>query len=461
MKYNLKLIRNLINKALTPEEFDDLVFYSFRDVYKQFTSGQCKSLRVRILLDYIEKYAIMDDLLHEIQEINPKAFNEFEACRQEQTNLLDSRNKEEKAINNLGKYLQDQSFKQLKDIYLLYRSEKADEIVDNIDHILTDLNRIVPKKKYRLIIPFVVGIKQEYTDSNLQKFLDKWLEKYGNFFGYSEFQETAKLNFRQSSPNSKNRNLLESYLLIEFKKKNSSSLQMQGWFWSSKENCYPIQEQDLIKRKDLPKKLTELIEEFNTNMDKSPSYELKIDLFLDNALLMESQFFLDLQVKRGSWVRMCEQYIVNFRLAQRLERRRYGELEGKWNKKWENLKSNKCTVVDYCSTKNSKLWQDQIVGIKLNNVSDQAKFFNKIFQTSMPVALWSSCNLQTISCQNEIDRILGNVKTNLNQLPEKVCNERRDSENIKEHIGSHICLLWDNPERMPPDPSNLKYALSY
>jgi hypothetical protein len=291
--------------------------------------------------------------------------------------------------------------------------------------------------------------------------LDQWLEEYGDFFGYSQFQETATPNFRQSSPDSQNPKLLESYLLIELKKKNYSSLQMQGWFWSSNEKCpSPIQEPYLIKRKDLPKKLTELIEKSNAKMNESPSYELKIDLFLDHALLMESQFFLDLQVKRGSWVRMCEQYIVNFRLAQRLERRRYRELEGKWNKKWENLKSNKCTVVDYCSTKNSKLWEDKIVGIKLNNVSKQPEFFHKIFQTSMPVALWSSCNLQTISCQNEIDRILGNVKTNLNQLPEEVCKERRDSENIKEHIGRHICLLWDNPERMPPDPSDPKYALS-
>ena len=39
---------------------------------------------------------------------------------------------EEKAINNLGEYLQNQSFEQLKDIYLSYRPDKANKIVDNI-----------------------------------------------------------------------------------------------------------------------------------------------------------------------------------------------------------------------------------------------------------------------------------------------------------------------------------------
>ena len=394
MKYSRKYIRKLVDKTLTFEKFNDLVYDIFYDVYKEFVQGQEKSQRIRLLVEHVFTHQSIDDLLNEIKEINPKAFNEFETSRQEQTNLLDSRNKEEKAINDLGEYLQNQSFKKLKDIYLLYRPEKEDKIVDNIYHILTELNRIVSQKKYRLIIPFVVEIKQEYTDLNLQKLLDQWLEEYGDFFGYSQFQETATPNFRQSSPDSQNPKLLESYLLIELKKKNYSSLQMQGWFWCSNEKCpSPIQEPYLIKRKDLPKKLTELIEKSNAKMNESPSDELKIDLFLDHALLMESQFFLDLQVKRGSWVRMCEQYIVNFRLAQRLERRRYRELEGKWKEKWENLKSNKCTVVDYCSTKNSKLWEDKIVGIKLNNVSKQPEFFHKIFQTSMPVALWSSCNL--------------------------------------------------------------------
>lgn len=459
MKYDLKLIRDLINKALGPEEFADLVFYNFRDVYSQFTNGQSQSQRIRILFDYIDKHEKIDDLLNEIQEINPKAFNEFETSRQEQTNLSGSRNKEYKAINDLGEYLQNQSFEKLEKIYLSCRPEMADKTVKNIDDILTQLNRIVPPKKYRLIIPFVVGIQQQVSDSNLQKTLDKWLEEYGNFFGYSEFKETATPNFRQSSPDTQNPKLLESYLLIELKKKNYSSLQIQSWFWSS-QLIRNIQEKDLIEREYLSKKLTELIDESNKRMKKIGSKDLRIELFLDTNLLIESNSYFDwLEVtKLNRPAKMCKQYIVTFRLAERLKDTAQ-DLGGAWQRKWENLNSNQGNVVDFYHTDDYELGLNKTVGIKLNKLSELTKFFDLIVLNSLPLAIWSRRDLQTISCQNEINRILRNVEGNFNQLPKEVTDERKKAKG-EEHIGKHICLLWDNPERMPPEPSEPKYALS-
>lgn len=459
MKYDLKLIRDLINKALGPDEFEDLVFYSFRDVYSQFTNGQSQSQRIRILFNYIDKHEKIDDLLNEIQEINPKAFNEFETDRQEQTNLSGSRNKEDKAINDLGEYLQNQSFEKLEKIYLSCRPEMADKTVKNIDDILTQLNRIVPLKKYRLIIPFVVGIQQQVSDSNLQKTLDKWLEEYGNFFGYSEFKETATPNFRQSSPDTQNPKLLESYLLIELKKKNYSSLQIQSWFWSS-QLIRNIQEKDLIEREYLSKKLTELIDESNKRMKKIGSKDLRIELFLDTNLLIESNSYFDwLEVtKLNRPAKMCKQYIVTFRLAERLKDTAQ-DLGGAWQRKWENLNSNQGNVVDFYHTDDYELGLNKTVGIKLNKLSELTKFFDLIVLNSLPLAIWSRRDLQTISCQNEINRILRNVEGNFNQLPKEVTDERKKAKG-EEHIGKHICLLWDNPERMPPEPSEPKYALS-
>ena len=461
MKYSRKYIRKLVDKALTFEKFNDLVYDIFYDVYKEFVQGQEKSQRIRLLVEHVFTHQSIDDLLNEIKEINPKAFNEFETSRQEQTNLLDSRNKEEKAINDLGEYLQNQSFKKLKDIYLLYRPEKEDKIVDNIYHILTELNRIVSQKKYRLIIPFVVGIKQRFADSNLQRWLEEWLEKYGDIFEYSDFKRTQTENPSGSSPHSQNDNSLESYLLIELKKKNYSSLQIQGWFWSSK-LIRNIQEKDLIELEDyqLSEKVTELVRESNKIMKTIGSEDLRIELFLDTNLLMENDFYLDwLEVKKfKSSTKMCKKYIVTFRLAERLECD-YQDSIGAWKRKWQNLNYNQGNVVDYYQTNDYELGLDKTVGIKINKLSEQAKFFELISLKSLPVALWSRRDLQTISCQNEINRILRNVQGNFNQLPKEVTNERKKAAG-EEHIGRHICLLWDNPERMPPDPSDPKYALS-
>ena len=459
MKYSRKYIRKLVDKALTFEKFNDLVYDIFYDVYKEFVQGQEKSQRIRLLVEHVFTHQSIDDLLNEIKEINPKAFNEFETSRQEQTNLLDSRNKEEKAINDLGEYLQNQSFEKLEKIYLSCRPEMADKTVKNIDDILTQLNRIVPLKKYRLIIPFVVGIQQQVSDSNLQKTLDKWLEEYGNFFGYSEFKETATPNFRQSSPDTQNPKLLESYLLIELKKKNYSSLQIQSWFWSS-QLIRNIQEKDLIEREYLSKKLTELIDESNKRMKKIGSKDLRIELFLDTNLLIESNSYFDwLEVtKLNRPAKMCKQYIVTFRLAERL-RYEAQDLGGAWQRKWENLNSNQGNVVDFYHTDDYELGLNKTVGIKLNKLSELTKFFDLIVLNSLPLAIWSRRDLQTISCQNEINRILRNVQGNFNQLPKEVTDERKKAKG-EEHIGKHICLLWDNPERMPPEPSEPKYALS-
>ena len=462
MKYSRKYIRKLVDKALTFEKFNDLVYDIFYDVYKEFVQGQEKSQRIRLLVEHVFTHQSIDDLLNEIKEINPKAFNEFETSRQEQTNLLDSRNKEEKAINDLGEYLQNQSFKKLKDIYLLYRPDKANEIVDNIDDILTQLNRLAPSpKKYRLIIPFVVGIKQRFADSNLQRWLEEWLEKYGDIFEYSDFKRTQTENPSGSSPHSQNDNSLESYLLIELKKKNYSSLQIQGWFWSS-ELIRNIQEKDLIELEDyqLSEKVTELVRESNKIMKTIGSEDLRIELFLDTNLLMENDFYLDwLEVKKfKSSTKMCKKYIVTFRLAERLECD-YQDSIGPWKRKWQNLNYNQGNVVDYYQTNDYELGLDKTVGIKINKLSEIAKFFDLIVLNSLPLAIWSRRDLQTISCQNEINRILRNVQGNFNQLPKEVTDERKKAKG-EEHIGKHICLLWDNPERMPPEPSEPKYALS-
>jgi hypothetical protein len=175
---------------------------------------------------------------------------------------------------------------------------------------------------------------------------------------------------------------------------------------------------------------------------------------------MKSDFYFDwLEVKKLKRdIKMCKQYIVTFRLAERLEDEAQ-DLEGAWQRKWENLNYNQGNVVDFYHTDEDELGRDETVGIKLNKLSEPAKFFDLILLNSLPLAIWSRRDLQTISCQNEINRILRNVQGNFNQLPKEVTNERKKAAG-EEHIGRHICLLWDNPERMPPDPSDPKYALS-
>ncbi len=73
MNYNLKDIKYIIDKSLTKSDFDNLVFYSFPDVERQFTIGMSRSQQVQILLNYVETRQEIEKLLEEIKKINPKA----------------------------------------------------------------------------------------------------------------------------------------------------------------------------------------------------------------------------------------------------------------------------------------------------------------------------------------------------------------------------------------------------
>ncbi len=474
--YNLKAIRELIY-SLTDEEFNDLVFYSFNHVYKQFTEKQTKPLKIRNLIEYIDKHKEIEKLLDEIKEINPKAVNNFESSiGRGDTNLSNFVNQEEQAINDLREYLQNKPLGKLKDIYLDCHPKKADIIVNNIEDILTQLNRLIPTQKYRPILLFVEKVQQDFPDLEMQ--LKCWLDVYGNFFGYAEFNRTRQQTSNQPSLSSQNDNPRESYLLIELNKRNYNSLQIQGWFCSYNNNelkpkIIQIQEKDTIKLKStdsefqkkyyhLSEKITELIEVSNKKMGKIGSGDLRIELFLSIDLLTESDFYVEwLKIKKG-WLTpvMCRQYTVNFRLAERL-RDESQDLKGAWGRKWKKLNSNNRIVVDYCYNIDCQLELDETVGIKLDRASNQAEFFEKIYLKALPIALWSRRDLQTISCQNEINRILNSeaVQSSFYQLPQEVKNERNNAVG-KEHIGHHICLLWDDPNRIPPNPGELEYALN-
>ena len=82
MLYNFRLrtvIRELLNKDLPEEEFNDLVYDYFPDVYNQFTNGQNKKQRVRILIEYADKHREIEQLLEGIKNINPKVYQEYES----------------------------------------------------------------------------------------------------------------------------------------------------------------------------------------------------------------------------------------------------------------------------------------------------------------------------------------------------------------------------------------------
>src|SRR3990172_10405237 len=88
MGYDIAIIRELLEAAFSEEDLSNFCFDHYKPVYEQFTTGQTKSTRVRLLITYAEKNNLIDDLLDKVKKKNPHKYGEFEprlkAARQEE-----------------------------------------------------------------------------------------------------------------------------------------------------------------------------------------------------------------------------------------------------------------------------------------------------------------------------------------------------------------------------------------
>ena len=78
MGYDLAIIRKLLEAAFGDEDLSNFCFDNFQAVYNQFTVGQAKSARVRLLITFAEKNNLLDELLARIKHNNPNKYAEFE-----------------------------------------------------------------------------------------------------------------------------------------------------------------------------------------------------------------------------------------------------------------------------------------------------------------------------------------------------------------------------------------------
>ena len=79
MGYDLAIIRELLEAAFGDEELSNFCFDNLPEVYEQFTGGQFKSARVRLIIIYAEKNSLLDKLLAGIKQKNPHKYAEFES----------------------------------------------------------------------------------------------------------------------------------------------------------------------------------------------------------------------------------------------------------------------------------------------------------------------------------------------------------------------------------------------
>lgn len=154
-----------------------------------------------------------------------------------------------------------------------------------------------------------------------------------------------------------------------------------------------------------------------------------------------------------------EDYEILLRCSERLKGN--SPLVIKWREKAEIFKSKLIKLAEEIfilgdSDNPKSLFKklksdDEILAVRIMAVFKQKEPGTLLLKTGIPIALWLRQQLPEITNQSVLDNILKDCC--LEKVPGKVKQERINAfgcEPPESHIGRHLCLLWDDPNLLPP-----------
>ncbi|WP_017661636.1 VMAP-C domain-containing protein [Baaleninema simplex] len=188
----------------------------------------------------------------------------------------------------------------------------------------------------------------------------------------------------------------------------------------------------------------------NLLKDNGISFKTTIAVFLPSQLIGSDIPCRSPKIKRP----FGRRYKVVVRLYERLLPSYYKFREQElWREKWKQfvqkrkqlardaLKQVNCSRLDF------DLDRDEIDSVLLSelNCNDWDEIFEEVLETAVPVVLWSRrdcCNSRAF------DPVLD---CSAGGLPSRILRFRKDAwKKDEQHIGHHICLIWDDPSLVPP-----------
>lgn len=205
--------------------------------------------------------------------------------------------------------------------------------------------------------------------------------------------------------------------------------------------------------------IPELLKNFLAQSAKYSSSKLTIEIFLPLDLINQSVDSWEIDDEYGLPVTLGSQYKIVIRSYERLLPTYL--YKGFWQEKWKiaqqltDMEVGKALISgDYNNLKKMfvELSNPNIIGLKLTTAPVQTgkgSVFALILKTAIPVALWLRQNLAN-NCDEKMNGLL---QCYIQELPETVKMKRLDAilEPPDTHIGHHLSLLWEDPDRLPPD----------
>lgn len=345
-------------------------------------------------------------------------------------------------------------------------------IPDTLEEILVQLNTMPPgKSKYTKAEQFLAYL---VADSALSQSVSQNLKIWGE----QNIQDFPQLlNEVQQSSGLKSTSS-ESYLMVVIRRSEQNSVNnpnqrnryfVDAWLVTdARVQSASIGEQ-LSKPESFRETLTfdeipELLKIFLAQSAKYSSSKLTIEIFLPLDLMNQSVDSWEIDDELGVPLTLGSQYKIVVRSYERiLPTYLY---KGFWEEKWKiaqqltGIEVGK-TLISGDSNNLKQLFVElskpNIIGLKLTTAPVQTgkgSVFALILKTAIPVALWLRQNLAN-NCDEKMNGLL---QCCIDQLPENVKMKRLDAvlEPPDTHIGHHLSLLWEDPDRLPP---NIDYSM--
>jgi hypothetical protein len=342
-------------------------------------------------------------------------------------------------------------------------------------------NRILriqdPEDATKLISQLRIGMPQQQTYSYIEKFVGYLLRKELGSLFITSLKQWVKKNIENYegleellSQEENDRKQQNSFLIVAISSKGKSYI-MKAWkmidpYKNGKpySNCYQLTIKKNQKKDEFTAEITikgdlsNFSKELKKFIDQCENLK-QIQIFLPDKLMYHAVDYHDLSLGEGDWkTKLGEQYEVIIRSLDRLQLSNKHALKQKWlnkgkifQQRWEELAGsifiNSDDKADY-ETFDRRLNNDpELIAVYFTNVIEVKQLKDHILLSGIPLALWIREQLPDNN-QDTIDNCIINIlrTQQLKDLPVQVKIEKGKNT----IISKHLCLLWDDPNLLPP-----------
>lgn len=335
----------------------------------------------------------------------------------------------------------------------------------DVDEIVKQLEEIPQSKSNNsALLEFIFLLTQDQNISPIIR------EKLKQLLTNESFEVKVKTTSTQ---------VLHSYLLIQLRPEGSKELYVKAWFipddtiqdpWERFKLLTVDEQQSEISfvPEKLPILLSKLLKQcFEEYLQGQPT-ELTIEIFLPRDRLCDEVEKWEYKDDEDCNITIGKDFRVVVRSYDRLKRIRTQQ-GSYWRRNWEKVQltwqalpcyEQVVTVSQACFDPNKlrNLLVEKIILKICCNLSDSERngLLSAIHSAGTPIIIWSRCELNSLKNPEHFDALL---KEPLHELSACIREQRRLASDHEMHLGNHLVLWWDDPNRIPPNPA-LEFSAS-